>query len=190
MSTSTEIDPVIKGFYCTIVRTVWCHYNTEQYYMILHASLQLLRQDINQNVNPQKSPFISLLTDVLWGVFCEDFGENWSCYNGATLYFRNGLAITSDVGVLRFFPFQEGHHIGLPNPVARPASWPKNPSTWTKTCQLGNGSDGKTAKNIIVIISRWVLINDERTFVSPPSKTNKAFFWITAKLKNTIKTLI
>ena len=23
----------------------------------------------------------------LWGVFCEDFGENWSSYNRTTLYF-------------------------------------------------------------------------------------------------------
>ena len=22
----------------------------------------------------------------LWGIFCEDFGENWSCYNGTALY--------------------------------------------------------------------------------------------------------
>ena len=26
------------------------------------------------------------LTDELWGVYCEDFGENWAHYNGTTLY--------------------------------------------------------------------------------------------------------
>ena len=28
------------------------------------------------------------LTGELWGVCCEDMGENWSCYNGTTLYLR------------------------------------------------------------------------------------------------------
>ena len=27
------------------------------------------------------------LTGELWGVYCEDFGENWLCYNGSALYF-------------------------------------------------------------------------------------------------------
>ena len=25
------------------------------------------------------------LTGELWGVYCEDFGENWLCYNGIVL---------------------------------------------------------------------------------------------------------
>ena len=30
---------------------------------------------------------ISSLTDELWGVCCEDFVENWPCYNGITFYY-------------------------------------------------------------------------------------------------------
>ena len=36
--------------------TVECRYNTVQYDTILHTSLQLPRQNINQSVNPQRHP--------------------------------------------------------------------------------------------------------------------------------------
>ena len=38
-----------------------------------------IRNDIH------KSPYIAL-TGELWGVFCEEFGENWPRYNGIALY--------------------------------------------------------------------------------------------------------
>ena len=31
------------------------------------------------------TPYLNLM-DEIWGVCCEDFGENWPCYNGTTLY--------------------------------------------------------------------------------------------------------
>ena len=31
------------------------------------------------------SPYLAL-TGELWGVYCEDFGENWPSYNGTALY--------------------------------------------------------------------------------------------------------
>ena len=31
------------------------------------------------------TPYLTL-TGELWDAFCEDFGENWPCYNGTTLY--------------------------------------------------------------------------------------------------------
>ena len=47
-----------------------------QYNMVLHISLQEVRKNINQRLNPHKTPY----------VFHEYFGENWPCYNGTTLY--------------------------------------------------------------------------------------------------------
>ena len=35
------------------------------------------------------APYLAL-TGELWGVFCEDFGENWRCYYGIALYFLEG----------------------------------------------------------------------------------------------------
>ena len=32
------------------------------------------------------TPYLAL-TDELWGVYCEEFGENWPRYNGPALYF-------------------------------------------------------------------------------------------------------
>ena len=34
------------------------------------------------------TPYLALTRD-LWGVFCEDFGENWSRYNGTALYMED-----------------------------------------------------------------------------------------------------
>ena len=31
------------------------------------------------------TPYLSLMSE-LWGVYCEDFGENWPRYNGIQLY--------------------------------------------------------------------------------------------------------
>ena len=31
------------------------------------------------------TPYLAL-AGKLWGVFCEDFGENWPCYNDTALY--------------------------------------------------------------------------------------------------------
>ena len=36
-------------------------------------------------VSAKDTPYLAL-TGELWGVFCEDFGENWPCYNGTALY--------------------------------------------------------------------------------------------------------
>ena len=48
---------------------------------MLHAPLQWIIWNINQSLRTQKA-----LTSELLGVFCEDFGENWSRYNGTALY--------------------------------------------------------------------------------------------------------
>ena len=31
------------------------------------------------------TPYLAL-TGELWGVYCEDFGEKWSCHKGTTVY--------------------------------------------------------------------------------------------------------
>ena len=59
--------------------TVECRYNAVQYNIVLHTSLQEVRQNINQKLNPQK-------TGELWGVFRKYFVENWPRYNGTALY--------------------------------------------------------------------------------------------------------
>ena len=38
------------------------------------------------------TPYLAL-TGELWGVFCEDFGENWPRYNGIALYTDIGMII-------------------------------------------------------------------------------------------------
>ena len=51
--------------------------------MILHTSLQ------SETWNRLEcEPTTNTLTDELWGVFCEDFQENWPRYNGTALYIK------------------------------------------------------------------------------------------------------
>ena len=59
-----------------------------QYNMILHTSLQKLRQNINQRLNSQK---ISHTSPFGWVMRClyEYFAENWLRYNGTALYFSS-----------------------------------------------------------------------------------------------------
>ena len=40
------------------------------------------------------TPYLAL-TGELWGVFCEDFGENWPRYNGTALYVGHDPVIYS-----------------------------------------------------------------------------------------------
>ena len=61
--------------------------NAVQYIMLFHRTLQWLKSNINQNLNPQKTPHTErTLTGKLWGVVSEGLGENWSRYNGTALY--------------------------------------------------------------------------------------------------------
>ena len=46
------------------------------------ASEAIFRNDI---------PYLAL-TGKLWGVFCEDLGENWPNYNGTVLYMAYSLS--------------------------------------------------------------------------------------------------
>ena len=32
-----------------------------------------------------------ILIDELWGIYCEDLGENWICYEGIPLYIRRNM---------------------------------------------------------------------------------------------------
>ena len=71
--------------------TVGCRYNAVHYNTILHTSLQEGRQDINESLDPQKTPHT--LTGELWGVFCEHFGEIWPRYKGIALKFDPGIYV-------------------------------------------------------------------------------------------------
>ena len=47
---------IIIGITIILVDTIECRYNAVQYSTILHTSLQELNQNINQRLNPQKTP--------------------------------------------------------------------------------------------------------------------------------------
>ena len=51
----------------------------------MYTALQWLRQNMNKILNSQKTPQYLALTDELWGIYWEDSGENWSCYNVISL---------------------------------------------------------------------------------------------------------
>ena len=48
-------------------------------------------------VATKDTPYLAL-TGELWGVFCEDFVENWLCYNSTALYVEDSdPCITNDM---------------------------------------------------------------------------------------------
>ena len=49
-----------------LVDTIECHYTTVQYNMILHTSLQWLWQNINESLDPQKTPQIARFMGPTW----------------------------------------------------------------------------------------------------------------------------
>ena len=55
-----------------------------QYNMILHTFLQFPRHNINQCESTNDSPYLALTCD-LWGVFCEDFQDNWPRCKGTAV---------------------------------------------------------------------------------------------------------
>ena len=65
---------------------VGCHYNMVQYQMVLHSPLHWLGQNMNQFTKLASG---NNLMGELWGVFYEDFSENWPRYNSTALYYRN-----------------------------------------------------------------------------------------------------
>ena len=67
------------------IHIVGCRFKAVQYNMILQIWLQLPGQILNQSVNLQKTPPYLALAGELWGVFCDNFQENWPRYNGTTL---------------------------------------------------------------------------------------------------------
>ena len=95
--------------------TVGCWYNMVQYNIILHIALWDPSRIYISRVSCQKGPICHALawlvgpfwqdtldirvwshkrdpylalTDELWGVHCEEFWENWPCYNSTILYVR------------------------------------------------------------------------------------------------------
>ena len=80
------IDSLFKVGEWSMPNTVKSRYNTVQYNMIFHTSLQQLRQKITQRLNPQNTPHTSPWWGNLWGVFREYFRDNWPHYNSTALY--------------------------------------------------------------------------------------------------------
>ena len=70
--------------------TFGCRYNAVQYDMLLHISLQWIRQNTNMSLNaPISRPKVQAMGCLLWG-FLE---KNWPCYNGTALYCPNRWAV-------------------------------------------------------------------------------------------------
>ena len=63
----------IHFYFQSLVNTAMCCCNTVQYNMIFHTSLQWLRQNIYQSLNPQKTPH----TSSLWVSYGMYFVRNW-----------------------------------------------------------------------------------------------------------------
>ena len=66
-----------------IVDTVGGRYNAIQYLAVSYTVPQGLDQNFSHSLNSQKAPHT--LTGELWGVFCKDWGENWSRYKRTAL---------------------------------------------------------------------------------------------------------
>ena len=60
------------------------------------------------------TPYLALMGK-LWGVFCEDFRENWWPYNGTTLYLViivvSGIIIPAFLAVVRLIFTRDAEHI-------------------------------------------------------------------------------
>ena len=68
---------------------VGCSYNAVQYkHDIAHITSVTEAQYKSEFKLAKDTPYLGL-TGELWGVFCEDFGENWLRYNGTALYFHS-----------------------------------------------------------------------------------------------------
>ena len=61
--------------------TVQCRYNAVQSIMILQTVLRWQQRNVNQTLNSQQ-------TGELQGVYCEDFGENWTRRCGGTVLYN------------------------------------------------------------------------------------------------------
>ena len=77
-----------QSSYMSVI-TVRFGYDEVEYDMILWyiaCSTAVTEAEHNSDIKPTTdTPYLALMGE-LWGVYCEDLGENWLCYNGTTLY--------------------------------------------------------------------------------------------------------
>ena len=69
------------------------------------------------------TPYLAL-TGKLWGVFCEDLGENWLRYDSTALYIKHFLACTN--GWLQDCGISAANSLTIPRPCTKPSykiSW-------------------------------------------------------------------
>ena len=79
--------------------------NVVQYNMILHIQHCTDRSRIQiKSLNSQKTSHISHWWE-LWGVCCEDLGENWPHYNGTALYILMALCKTAVTPLLMHWSY-------------------------------------------------------------------------------------
>ena len=65
---------IVRKFIYTVV----CHYNAMQYNIRLHT------ENESDFEHTKDTPYLTLMSE-LWGVYCENFQENWPRYNGTAL---------------------------------------------------------------------------------------------------------
>ena len=54
--------------------------------MILYSRTPVIEAEHKSELSStENTPYLAL-TGKLWVVYCEDFRENWPCYNGTALY--------------------------------------------------------------------------------------------------------
>ena len=89
---------------CTHGRnTVECRYSAVQYYKILHKWLQELSKNINQMMDPQKTPHNTGF--LLW-----IFEGNWPHYNGTTVYVVSCVSIVERSGRINLWGYHKTEH--------------------------------------------------------------------------------
>ena len=75
--------PLWASYGVSVVSKVECHFKGVQYSKILHKWLKELRQNVNQMLDPQKTPHTSPWREYFW--------ENSPRYDGTALYFVESL---------------------------------------------------------------------------------------------------
>ena len=65
--------------------------------MILHTSLQVTKAKYKSEFEHTKdTPYLTLMGE-LWGVFCEDFEENWLLYNWYCTVCKYSMAVPKGI---------------------------------------------------------------------------------------------
>ena len=95
------------------------------------------------------TPYLAL-TGELWGVYCEDFGENWPRYNGTTLYTPKIPYNTMHTLSLYMITPKDTLHYNLCQTSARDLGYRPMGSNWLSEYQhcMNTNKEGCTSDHI------------------------------------------